>query len=80
MHVSQIWHKQIYLEEVFFPMPHLSTNQPALLMHMYIYAYTYIHMCLYAHVAHGLFKSLGEEISCSVKVRDQRVNALPERQ
>lgn len=39
-----------------------------------------MYMYLYAHIAHGLFKSLGQEISCSVKVRDQRVNALPEGQ
>lgn len=42
-------------------MPRLLTNQPALLE----YAHTYLYMCLYAHIAHGLFKSLGEAAGVS---------------
>lgn len=63
---------------MFFPMPHVLTNQLALLKYAYVHICIYIY--LYVHIAYGMFKSVGEEISCSVKVRDQRVNALPERQ
>lgn len=42
-------------------MPHVLTNQPALLKYAYVHICIYRH--LYVHIAYGLFKSVGEEIS-----------------